>query len=229
MAAIINGLLEAIVTEASARLTPVNYLASGRTSPASHSRPGPSLLQSVVSQLTSVVVSRQNPVITNKAVDRSLIRQLSHIPWNEQRMVKKAFDSTVTNRKQRKSSEIQKPKTGGTVDSGHRQSGLPSKLGLKQLGNSVKYMKVQEREALGEKESGHDTSVQIVKGLWSGEWEGDHRYLCTVCAEEYDDLQEVMHHKWESPPFCLVAHVTYSDANVTPPSLCYSSGSLSIF
>ena len=213
-----NTRMELNPTESCSVLTP-----SGRNTPVQSvpvkttnvpvSRPRQSLAQSVARQLTSVLVGRQNPVITNDTVDRRLVQHVSQIPWNEQRMVKRAFDSILTSRKQRKLS----------VDNVHsvRQSGLPSKLELRQVGRSVKYMKVQEREALSSEEKRRGEEVKVKQGMMSGEWEGEQRYLCTVCAAEYDDLQEVMHHKWESHPFCLVAHATYQNGEVVPPALCY--------
>ena len=42
----------------------------------------------------------------------------------------------------------------------------------------------------------------------NGEWESDHNYMCSACGALYDELREVMHHKWEAHPYALVAHIS---------------------
>ena len=39
-----------------------------------------------------------------------------------------------------------------------------------------------------------------------------------LCFAVYDELREVLHHKWEAHPYCLVAHVTLRRDLTLPPS-----------
>merc|ERR1719410_746419 len=58
-------------------------------------------------------------------------------------------------------------------------------------------------------------------GKLNGEWEIEHSFLCSVCGIEYDDVLEILHHKWESHPHCLVTHVSLKEGIVRPPALLY--------
>ena len=166
----------------------------------------------VARSLTSQVMDRQFPVITSSAVHRDFLYRLSQIPWTEQRMVKQSFDSNFTPKKVKR---IEKPAT----DLNLKNTTLPGKLYLKQVGKSVKYARNKVRnnvkkENLEELEGG-------VTGQLSGEWEKDHSFLCSVCGIEYDDVLEIMHHKWEAHPHCLVAHVSLRQNLQRPPALLY--------
>ena len=52
----------------------------------------------------------------------------------------------------------------------------------------------------------------------NGEWEGDHDFMCSSCATVFDELREILHHKWEAHPYCLVTHVTLKRDLRLPPS-----------
>ena len=49
----------------------------------------------------------------------------------------------------------------------------------------------------------------------------EHSFVCSVCGIEYDDVLEIMHHKWEAHPHCLVAHVSLKHNLQRPPALLY--------
>ena len=55
-------------------------------------------------------------------------------------------------------------------------------------------------------------------GNLNGEWEDAHDFMCSTCAIVYDELREVLHHKWEAHPYCLVAHVTLRRDLTLPPN-----------
>ena len=57
--------------------------------------------------------------------------------------------------------------------------------------------------------------------MLTGEWEIEHTYMCSVCGIEYDDVVEIMHHKWEAHPDCLVTHVCLKHDLQRPPALLY--------
>merc|ERR1719225_1586301 len=76
-------------------------------------------------------------------------------------------------------------------------------------------MKQVERESLGN--AVIEGEEVMVKGSLSGEWELGHSYMCSVCGVEYDDMMEILHHKWEAHPRCLVSHFSVRD-NVTKPT-----------
>merc|ERR1712083_1026022 len=64
------------------------------------------------------------------------------------------------------------------------------------------------------------SSVQANK--LNGEWESHHDFMCSTCAIVYDELREVLHHKWEAHPYCLVAHVTLRmDLKLPPMNMMY--------
>ena len=154
---------------------------------------------------------RSGPLITDRAASRQFLVKLSTLPWSEQRKVKEKLDQLLTGKKVGKKSEK-------LPDSMTRQSGLPARLELKQVGRSVKYMKAQERSAV---RVGGSEEDQITVGQMSGEWEQEFSFVCCVCAIEYDDVLEIMHHKWEFHPHCLVTHVSLREGMRRPPALLY--------
>ena len=98
-----------------------------------------------------------------------------------------------------------------------KKQALPLWLGLKQQGRSVKYMsqaeraraaKVVQRAEVKERRLKEARNSRGPQGELNGEWEFGHDFVCTVCCQTYDELREVLHHKWDAHPFCLVAHVT---------------------
>merc|ERR1712014_243007 len=64
---------------------------------------------------------------------------------------------------------------------------------------------------------GADQRQETEGGGINGEWETHHNYMCSACGALYDGLREVMHHKWDDHPYCLVAHVTLRDQLKVPP------------
>ena len=159
-----------------------------------------------------VVSARRAPLITDRKASRQFLVKLSTLPWSEQRKIKEKLDQTLTMKKSRRSEKL--------VDPTVRQSGLPARLELRQVGKSIKYMKVQEREAIKEI-IGHSVEKEVVHGELSGEWEQEFSFVCSVCAIEYDDVLEIMHHKWEAHPHCLVTHVSLREGLQRPPTLLY--------
>ena len=89
-------------------------------------------------------------------------------------------------------------------------------LNLKQLGKSIKYMTINERDVLKlekakqlkSKEKAEKKAGIKESGI-NGEWEADHDFMCTSCDIVFDELREILHHKWEAHPYCLVAHITF--------------------
>ena len=174
------------------------------------------LTTNLLQKVTTQVVSRKAPLITCPTVDRGLVREMAVFPWEEQRRIRDKFDSNFTARKGKRFS------VNSESQSQIRQSNVANRLELKQLGKSVKYMKTGERMAFAkEKESKPERKFTLDIGKISGEWEIDHSYLCSVCGIEYEDLLEILHHKWESHPHCLVAHVNLREKVRRPPTLLY--------
>ena len=168
--------------------------------------------------LTTQIVGRKAPLITCRSVDRRLVTSMSRMPWTEQRMVKQRMDTNLLGKRAVKRASVGGEQTGSSV----RQSNITSLLDLVQTGKSVKYMKQVEREALGrEITKVSPLALQLHNGEMSGEWELEHSYMCTVCGVEYDDMMEILHHKWESHPNCLVAHVNVKDNVIKPPNLLF--------
>ena len=168
----------------------------------------------VARNLTTQVVDRQFPIITSPSVNRDFLYRLSQIPWTEQRMIKQSFDSSINPKKIKRLERTTDP---------FKNTTLPSKLSLKQVAKSVKYVKNKVRN-VANKEKKAETSEEIVRTL-SGEWENEHSFLCSVCGIEYDDVLEIMHHKWEAHPHCLVAHVSLRQNLQRPPALLYPQAS----
>lgn len=156
-------------------------------------------------------LGRRAPLITDRATSRAFLVKLSTLPWSEQRKIKEKMDQALDVKKARKT---EKP-----ADHSIRQSVLPNQLELRQVGRSVKYMKAVEREAV--KEAEEVGREEVVRGTLSGEWEHEFSFVCSVCAIEYDDVLEIMHHKWEAHPHCLVTHVSLKEGTVRPPALLY--------
>merc|ERR1719483_2042477 len=172
-------------------------------------------------KLTTQIVSRKAPLITCSSMDRGLVTKLAKLPWSEQRKVKEKFDAALVAKRTKRVSLSGEP--GGQHlghSSGIRQSAVTNRLDLKQLGRSVKYMKVGEREAQA-KERDQRKQPSVMEGTLNGEWEIEHSFLCSVCGIEYDDVLEILHHKWESHPHCLVTHVSLKEGVVRPPALLY--------
>ena len=188
-------------------------------------------------QITQQVLNRQPPIITSQEVDRSFLLRLSQLPWSEQRKLKVAFDQALSKKTKRTSA------TAGSGSACDQQSGrpevdslrqgpLPTKLELRQVGRSVKYMTAQERNAAQQQQQqavnsaaagGDKAEPPAVPevGTLSGEWEAEHSFVCSVCCVEYDDVLEIMHHKWEAHPHCLVEHVSLKENLLRPPALLY--------
>ena len=60
------------------------------------------------------------------------------------------------------------------------------------------------------------------EGFLNGEWENPHDFMCSSCAITYDELREVLHHKWEAHPYALVAHINLRrDLNLPPSNLMH--------
>jgi len=178
------------------------------------------LAHSLTRKLTTQIVSRKAPLITCSSMDRRLVTKLARLPWSEQKKVKEKFDTSLVAKRTKRVSLSGENGQNNGHSSGIRQSGVTNRLDLKQLGRSVKYMKVGEREAQA-KEKDQKKEAAVVEGELSGEWEIEHSFLCSVCGIEYDDVLEILHHKWESHPHCLVTHVSLKEGVVRPPALLY--------
>jgi len=170
----------------------------------------------LTSKLTSQISDRQRPVITNPQMQRNFLIKLSTIPWAEQRRVKNSFDATLTPKRVKK--------TERQLDLLSRQQPvIPIKLDLKQVGKSVKYSR--NRSRIIEKELKERLDVKseglVVENKIAGEWEIEHTFVCSVCGVEYDDVVEIMHHKWEAHPHCIVSHVSLKHDLQKPPDLLY--------
>ena len=168
--------------------------------------PDNDVVHKLTENLTTQIVGRKAPIITNLAMDRQMVLAMSKMHWTEQKYVKQRIDTNLTIKRNKRLS------VGGE---GIRQSNITSVLDLKQTGKSVKYMKQVERESLNKPLRGEDGV--LVEGSLSGEWELGHSYMCSVCGVEYDDMMEILHHKWEAHPRCLVSHFSVRD-NVTKPT-----------
>ena len=164
----------------------------------------------VTRKLTSQVVSRQPPLITNPQLHRQFLLKLSKIPWTEQIKIKASFDGTINPKKVRK---VEKHS-----ENNFKHPTMPTKLDLKQVGKSVKYSKGRLKNSQPAVKS---APFALVLGTLSGEWEAEHSFVCSVCGIEYDDVLEIMHHKWEVHPHCLVTHVSLKHNLQRPPSLLY--------
>jgi hypothetical protein len=158
---------------------------------------------------------RRAPLLTDRAASRRFLVKLSALHWSEQRKIKEKLDEALVAKKA-PGRRSEKP-----LDPTVRQSGVPARLELRQVGRSVKYMKSVEREAVGRPGAGEAGGPKAVMGQLQGEWEQEFSFVCSVCAIEYDDVREIMHHKWESHPHCLVTHVSLREGMRRPPALLY--------
>ena len=162
--------------------------------------------------LTTQIVDRRSPLITNTEVNRSMVAVMSGLPWTEQGYIKHRMDNIHLVKRNKRQSVVS--------DSNIRQSNIANLLDLKQTGKSVKYMKQAERESVSQSLAENTGFSDIfVDGSMSGEWELGHSYMCSVCAVEYDDMMEILHHKWEAHPHCLVSHLSVRDNVSKPPDL----------
>jgi hypothetical protein len=177
-------------------------------------------------QLTQQVLGRQPPIITSPQVDRTLLLRLSQLPWSEQRKLKTVFDQVLNSKRLKKVPAVAASEETDSL----RQGPLPTKLELRQVGRSVKYMKAHERQAAAVQQATASSSSALLAGVesrglelgaLSGEWEAEHSFVCSVCCVEYDDMLEIMHHKWEAHPHCLVEHVSLKENLSRPPALLY--------
>eukprot|EP00095_Tigriopus_kingsejongensis_P012720 maker-scaffold43_size480169-snap-gene-1.18 protein:Tk12720 transcript:maker-scaffold43_size480169-snap-gene-1.18-mRNA-1 annotation:"PREDICTED: uncharacterized protein LOC100574986 isoform X3" len=142
--------------------------------------------------------------------NRKFLHALSTFSWHEQHMFKVIFDQSLAkNRARRRTlspTDTEAPK---------KRSSLLQGLDLKQLGRSVKYMSAAELE---ERKKQKPSREYRYVGDFNGEWENEHMFMCSVCAQVFDDVTEVMHHKWDAHPYCLVAHVTMQAKLHLPPN-----------
>ncbi|TRY79698.1 hypothetical protein TCAL_08328 [Tigriopus californicus] len=137
--------------------------------------------------------------------NRKFLQGLSSFPWSEQQKMKVAFDQALTkNRSRKRTLSCSDSESACPAKSVKKRSLLLQGLDLKQLGRSVKYMTASEFE---DRKRNAPKEYRYV-GDFNGEWENEHVFMCSVCAEIFDDLREVMHHKWDAHPYCLVSHLT---------------------
>ncbi len=140
---------------------------------------------------------------------RRFHERMSFLPWPVQQRFKDVYDNCVDS----KGSATQSTSHEDIAGRGYKK--LMNGLELKQTHRSVKYMTAAEREDRAA-ELAEAREVRIV-GEIRGEWELEHVFMCTTCAEPYDELREVLHHKWDAHPYCLVAHVTILEKVNLPP------------
>ncbi len=151
---------------------------------------------------------------------RLFLQRVSTLHWSEQRKLKEVYDRSLQTRaSSSKRKRLLSSSSAEAADESRREKkkqALPLWLGLRQMGRSIKYMTQAERtkavRALKRTEEKHRRQREArearVQGELNGEWEFGHDFTCTVCCATYDELREVLHHKWDAHPFCLVAHVT---------------------
>lgn len=121
---------------------------------------------------------------------RRFHERLSGLAWSVQTRFKEVYDNAIVYRgtNSRRSAMSDSDSDGFAGRNGHQKKMLAA-LDLKQLHRSVKYMTAAEREAR-RRELDAVREVRIV-GEFRGEWENEHIFMCTVCAEPYDELREV--------------------------------------
>ena len=76
-----------------------------------------------------VASARRAPLITDRKASRQFLVKLSTLPWSEQRKIKAKLDQTLVVKKSRRSEKL--------VDPTIRQSGLPARLELRQVGKGI--------------------------------------------------------------------------------------------
>lgn len=145
------------------------------------------------------------------------LSKMSHLSWAQQTLFKDAYDHL---KKPTPSSSLQAPPSIKEVK---RKVNLFQGLHLKQVGKSVKYMTINEREQKAKLKAKEErrllaSNKEEEEGFLNGEWESPHDFMCSSCAIVYDELREILHHKWEAHPYCLVAHVTLRQDLQLPPS-----------
>jgi hypothetical protein len=149
--------------------------------------------------------------------NRKFLQNMSHLSWPEQKQFKFVYDVV----KAVPDKAANKVKTVATAELKKKPS-LAQGLDLKQLGRSVKYMNQTEREKRAFEAAAFNATTRKVDDLeistLNGEWESHHDFMCSSCAIVYDELREVLHHKWDAHPYCLVAHVTLRGELMLPPS-----------
>lgn len=153
--------------------------------------------------------------------NRRFLQSMSHLPWPEQRRFKQVFDQSLSSKvrlKKKDECEFASREKRGMAA---KKQTVPHILDLKQQGRSIKYMTNTEREELRKKlakQELENEKADPVHGHLNGEWESQHDFMCSTCAIVYDELREVLHHKWDDHPYCLVAHVTLEENLRLPPS-----------
>ncbi len=168
-------------------------------------------------KLTSQITDRQRPVISNSQVQRNFLLKLSSLPWAEQRRVKESFDSSLAQKKNKKATD----KNFDSVQQ-FKNPTMPNRLDLKQTGKSIKYSKGRSRHNKEEKVKADDQEApKDITNTLAGEWEIEHTFVCSGCGIEYDDVVEIMHHKWEAHPHCVVTHVFIKHDLQRPPALLF--------
>ena len=129
--------------------------------------------------------------------EREFIQHLSLLSWPEQKTFRSAFDRLTNVRKTKSANE----------DGAKVPTKVPSAVGLKQL----------KRDYHSRSKRTHSSRKRDASEL-GGEWETGHNYMCSACGAMFDELREVMHHKWDDHPYCLVTHVTLRDELSLPPN-----------
>ena len=124
---------------------------------------------------------------------------MAHISWSQQRLFQQALNGYG-----KAKVELSKQNSGKNLIQG---------LDLKKLA------KVSSSSSKGQNAA---KKWPLKKGQLNGEWESPHDFMCSSCAIVYDELREVLHHKWEAHPYCLVAHVTLrTDLNLPPSNMMH--------
>ncbi len=173
-------------------------------------------VSALTQKLTSQITDRQRPVISNSQVQRNFLLKLSSMPWAEQRRVKESFDSSLAQKKKKAADK--------SLDSVQqlKSSIMPNRLDLKQVGKSIKFSKGRSRQIKDEKvKADEQDAPKDATNTLAGEWEIEHTFVCSGCGIEYDDVVEIMHHKWEAHPHCVVTHVFMKHDLQRPPALLF--------
>lgn len=136
------------------------------------------------------------------------LSKMSSMSWAQQQLFKDAYD------------HLKKPAQPQISKNGEKRVNLFQGLNLKQVGKSVKYMNITERKEQKNRQLKAKEKAKKNKNInvLNGEWENPHDFMCSSCAVVYDELREILHHKWEAHPYCLVAHVTLRQDLQLPPS-----------
>ncbi|XP_040577853.1 uncharacterized protein [Lepeophtheirus salmonis] len=127
--------------------------------------------------------------------DINFLKNMSVFSWNEQIILKKHFKKWLSSR---------------SVDLVSNQS---HKADFRKWKRFLSSLELQTALPMKKNRKAPPT--------FSGEWEYDRTYICSVCSHQFDDLEEVMHHKWEEHPYCLVSHITLLNSIHLPPHQMY--------